>query len=45
MNIGTELGMFYEKELQKANQAEFRIEKNNEMITYILHGNLMIIRF
>ena len=34
------IGTFYEKELQKTNQQEFRIEK---VIKYMSNGNVMII--
>ena len=38
------VGTFYEKELQKTNQKEFRIEKVIEKeISYILNGKVMII--
>ena len=39
------VGTFYEKELQKVNQAEFRIEKvmKKKMMHYILKGKAMII--
>ena len=35
-------GKFYEKELQKTNQKEFRIEKE-KVINYMLNGKVMII--
>ena len=35
------IGAFYEKELQKTNQKEFRIEK---VINYMSNGKIMIIR-
>ena len=35
-------GKFYEKELQKTNQKEFRIEKE-KVIHYMLNGKVMII--
>ena len=37
--------MFYEKELQKANQTEFRIQKvlKKNMINYMWSGNVVII--
>ena len=36
---------FYEKELQKTNQKEFRIEKviKEKVVNYMLHGKVMII--
>ena len=39
------VGTFYEKELQKVNQAEFRIEKEikKKMMHYILKGKAMIV--
>ena len=38
------VGTFYEKELQKTNQKEFRIEKVIEKeISYILNGKVMIL--
>ena len=39
------IGTFYEKELQKTNQKEFRIEKvlKKKVINYMLNGKVMII--
>ena len=39
------VGTFYEKELQKVNQVEFRIEKviKKKMMHYILKGKAMIV--
>ena len=39
------IGTFYEKELQKTNQKEFRIEKVNKkrMINYVSNGKIMVI--
>ena len=38
------IGTFYEKELQKTNQQEFRIEKVKEkVINYMSNGKVMII--
>ena len=39
------IGSFYEKELQKTNQKEFRIEKvlKKKVINYMLNGKVMII--
>ena len=40
------IGTFYEKELQKTNQQEFRIEKviKKKVINYMSNGKVMIIR-
>ena len=39
------IGTFYEKELQKTNQKEFRIEKviKKKVINYMSNGKVMII--
>ena len=38
------IGTFYEKELQKTNQKEFRIEKlNKKVINYMSNGKVMIV--
>ena len=39
------IGTFYEKELQEANQKEFKIEKviKDMEISYVLNGKVMII--
>ena len=39
------IGTFYEKELQKTNQNEFRIEKviKKKVINYMPNGNVMIV--
>ena len=45
LNSEEMVGTFYEKELQKTNQAEFTNEEviNKKVVTYILSGKVMII--
>ena len=45
LNAEEIVGMFYEKELQKANQKEFRVEKESgeKVINYMLNGKATIV--